>query len=155
MERFLMSQPSFLRTNQARSCGQTMLEALLTILLIGLVSLAIIGFQNNLNYAGNITQQQNEALLLATKQIETLRNFQVINNTAGYTAYQNINNGTLTVNGLNTNYTIDWTVTTQTNPNYKTITVTVNWLDQTQQTQSIMLVTHIGAIDPAYSAAII
>jgi len=135
--------------------GQGLIEMLLIFLFIGISVVAILRFQNYLAYSTNLTQQQSDANLIAASQIETLRNYSVLNTTSGYTAYQGIANGTSSTTVGNTTYSVSWTVTTFTNPNYKVIDVTVTWTDRYGASQSINLATRIGSIDPSASARFI
>lgn len=135
--------------------GQTLIEALITVLFIAIGVIALVRFQNYLAYDNSITQQRADATILAMSRIETLKEFQVLNTTVGYTAYQDITSGSSTVSGVNTTYTVNWVVTSYTNPTYKTIDVTVSWIDRYGNTQSIRLVSDVAGIEPSTSAAII
>lgn len=137
-----------------RCKGQGLIETLIALLFIAVSVIALIRFQNYLAYSNNITQQQADATILASKQIETLRDFQVLNNTNGYTSYQSIASGTGSFTGINTTYTITWTVTPYTNPTYKMIDVVITWTDRYNNSQSVELITHVAGIDPSYSSAI-
>lgn len=134
--------------------GQTLVEVLVTIVFIAVAVIALVRFQNYLAYDNLLTQQKNAASLLATQEIEVLKNFQVLNNTAGYTSYQSIASGTSSATVGNTTYTITRTVTSYTNPTYKNINVTVSWTDRNSIAQSIQLSTDIAGIDPGTSGSI-
>lgn len=134
--------------------GQTLIEALVTILVIALGVIALIRFQSYLAYDNSLAQQKAEATFLALQKIEVLRDFQVLTNTAGYTSYQSIASGTGTSTGVNTTYNLSWTVTTNNNPDYKKIDVTVSWTDRYNNSQSVELVTDVAGIDPANSSAV-
>lgn len=135
--------------------GQTFVEALATLLFVSIAVIALIRFQNYLAYDNSFAQQKAEALILATKQIETLRNFQVLNNITGYTSYQSIASGSATSTEKTTIYTINTIVSTFTNPTYKNVTVTVSWTDRNNQSQSVQVITMIAAIDPASTTSVI
>ena len=128
--------------------------ALVTVLIIAFVIVALINFQGYLTYSDNFAQQQAEATIIAVNQLETLRNFQTLNNTTGYNSYANITSGNANINGVNTTYNASWEVISNTNPTYKTINMTVGWLDMNNTTQSITLATDIAGIEPANSAII-
>lgn len=134
--------------------GQTLIEVLITLLLISVSVIALIRFQNYLAYDNSFAQQKSEATLLVLKQIEILKEFQVLNNTAGYNSYDSITSGTQTIAGKNASYTVAWTVSSFTNPTYKNIDVTATWTDRINNSQSIRLITNIAGIDPANSSAI-
>lgn len=134
--------------------GQTLIEVLITVLFISVAVIALVRFQNYLGYDSLLTQQRNDAVLLATQKIESLRNFQVLNNTNGYTSYQSIASGSTTSSVGNTSYTITWTVTSYTNPTYKNVNVVVSWTDRNSTAQSIQLSTNIAGLDPGTSGAV-
>lgn len=137
-----------------RSQGQTLVETLITVLFIGLGVLALIRFQNYLNYDSSLAQQRSTAARLAESQLETIKDFHVLNNTTGYTSYQSITTGSSTVTGTTATYTVSWTVTPFTNPTYKNVDINVTWTDRNGSNQSVRLVTNIAGVDPGNSAAI-
>ncbi len=134
--------------------GQTLIEVLVTMVFISVSVIALIRFQNYLAYDNSVAQQKGEAVVLAQSRIEMLSDFQVLNTTAGYTAYSGITSGSTTVAGSTATYTVAWTVTAYTNPTYKQIDVTVSWTDRYNTAQSIRLVSNVAGIEPANSAAI-
>lgn len=134
--------------------GQTLIEALVTILFIGICIIALVRFQNYIAYDNSLAQQKSEATFIAQNQIETLRDYQVINNTSGYTSYQSIATGSANVTRNNTTYAVAWTVTTFTNPNYKTVDLTVTWTDRYNVSQSVRMISNIAEVDPSTSSTI-
>lgn len=134
--------------------GQTLVEVLVTVLFIAAGVIALIRFQNYLSYDSSLSQQKADAAMLATKQLETLKDFQVLNTTSGYTAYQGIASGSSSTTIGNTTYTLTWTSTSYTNPTYKNIRITVAWTDRYSASQSIQLVTNIAGIEPTNSASV-
>lgn len=137
-----------------KQLGQSLIEVMLTVLVVCVGVIALIRFQNYLAYDNTSSQQRSDAMLIAVKQIEILRDFQVVNNTTGYTSYQGIASGSSSVTGTNTAYTVNWTVTTFTDPDYKTINVTVSWTDRYNVSQSATLVSNVAGIDPSSSSTI-
>jgi|GEM_PF-1895713 Tfp pilus assembly protein PilV len=136
-----------------RQQGQGLIESLVIVLLVAIGVVAILNFQHYLSYSTNTTQQQSDAITLANSQIETLSDFQVLKNTSGYTSYEGIVSGSRNATVGNTTFTINWTVTTNTNPNYKTVNVTVSWTDRYSGAQSINLVSDIAGVDPGMPAS--
>lgn len=134
--------------------GQTLIEALVTILFISISVIALIRFQNYLSYDNSLSQQKADAITLAQSTIENLRDFHVLNNTSGYTSYQSIASGTSSSTGTTATYTITWTVTASTNPTHKEIDVTVSWTDRRGTAQSVRLISDVAGIEPANSAAV-
>ncbi len=134
--------------------GQGLIETLVVMLIVSISVVAIFQFINYLNYSGSLTRQQSDANLVAIQQIETLRNFSVLNTTAGYVAYQGIASGSasaVTISG--TSYTPSWTVTTTATPPYKVINMSVAWTDTRGANQSITLVTYVAGVDPGAAAS--
>lgn len=128
--------------------GQGLIEVVITFLIISGSVIALLRFQNSLAYSTSVTQQENTALILAMKQIETLRDFTTI------TDYQAIDSGSSVYTGTNATFTTTWTITPNTNPNYKTIDITVSWQDRYGSTKTMRLTTQVAGLDPMYSAAI-
>jgi Tfp pilus assembly protein PilV len=135
--------------------GAGLVETLLVVLFIAISITALAKFQHFLTANTHYTQQQNSALILAAKQIETLRDFAVLQTTAGYNAYQNIASGNSTTTLNETSYTITWTITSNTNPTYKIIDVTVAWTDRSNTSRSVQLTSRVAGLDPATSALVI
>jgi len=137
-----------------KSRGQTLVEALVTLLFIAVGVIALIRFQNYLAYDNSLSRQKADATAIAQSRMEVLRDYQVLNNTAGYTSYESISSGNTTVTGTTATYTVVWTVATNTNPDYKDVTVTVSWTDRNGVSQSVVLNSRIAGIEPANSAAV-
>jgi type IV pilus assembly protein PilV len=140
---------------RAVSKGFTLIETLITLALISFGVIGIIRLQNYLAYDTSVFQQKNEALVLAVKQIETLRDFPVIKTTSGYTySYQTIASSVVSVSGKTATFTVTTTVTSFLNPTYKNIDVTVSWSDRYNASQSVRMVSIVASVDPSYSAVI-
>lgn len=142
------------RNLSIKQIGMGLVETLMILLLVSIGIVALMSFQHTLSYNSNTSQQQFDATLLANKQLESLRDFTVLNTTAGYTAYADVATGNSTATVGNTAYTITWTITTNTTPAYKTADVSVSWTNRLGASQSIRLISQIGGIDPSASAAI-
>jgi len=136
----------------AKLRGQGLIEALVTLLILAAVSIALIRFQANLAYGNSVSQQMANASNLAVKQIENLRDYTAL---TGTPSYQSIVSGSSTTTLTDTLYTITWTVTSFTNPTYKTLDVTVSWTDRNSVARSVRLVTRVAAVDPSTSGLII
>lgn len=143
-----------LTTKLNKQKGQGLIETLIAAVIIISCVVALIRFQSRLAYHDSYTQQQSHATILALSKIESLRDFNVLNNQSPYTSYQGIASGTSTYTGTATTYTLTWTVTTVASPSYKTIDVTVSWTDRYGATQSVRLITNVAGIEPAYSATV-
>lgn len=141
-------------SSNLRNRGQTLVEVLAALVIIVISVIALIRFQNYLAYDNSLSLQRSDAMLIAQSKMESLRDFDVLNPTPGYTDYQAISSGSSTSAGTTTSYTLTWTVTTNTAPDYKTITVTVSWTDRRNTNQSVVLVSHVAGIQPSNSAGI-
>lgn len=137
-----------------KQTGVGLIETLLIVLFVSVSIIALVNFQHYLSFSSNQAQQQFDATIIANQQLETLRDFQVLNTTAGYKAYADIASGSSTKTVGNTLFNLAWTVTTNTNPNYKTIDITVSWTDRFSTSRSVRLVTQVAGIDPASAATI-
>lgn len=135
--------------------GQGLIETLIVVLFISVSIVAFMSFQRYLSANTSFSQQQSTAALITMNQIETLRDYQAFNTTAGLNAYQDINSGTSNITSGNTSYTLTWTVTAFTNPTYKKIDVVTTWTDRNGVNRSLRLITNVAGIEPALEAAII
>lgn len=140
--------------NKSEVSGLTLIETLLTIVFISMTVISLIRFQNYLSYDSSLAQQTADAVNLAESRIETLRDFQVLNATSGYTDYNAMSSGSSVTTGATCTYTTTWTVTSTTNPTYKTIDVTVSWTDRRGTAQSVRLISRAAGIQPANSATV-
>lgn len=131
--------------------GQGLVEILMTLLIVAGSVLALLRLHSYLLYSNNLTYQQATAFQLAKSEIESLRDYSAL---TGTNSYANIASGSSTVTGVSATYSMVWTVTSYTNPNYKTIDVTVSWTDRFGTSQSIRLISNIAQTDPNYSASI-
>jgi Tfp pilus assembly protein PilV len=131
------------------SSGQGLIETLIIILFVGVSVVAMITFQHKLNYSTSFARQQNDAAIATLNEIETLRDYSVLNTTAGYVAYSNIASGAAATTINNTTYTSTWTITTVASPAYKTIDVTTTWNDYYGASQSIRIITNVAGTDPS------
>lgn len=131
--------------------GQGLVEVLMTLLIIVGSVLALLKFQNYLAYTNDYAYQQAVATQLAVSKIESLRDYSQL---SGSNSYANIASGTSSYTGPSATYTLTWTVTSYTNPTYKTIDVVVSWTDRYGNAQSKELTTNVAQLDPSYSATI-
>lgn len=135
--------------------GYSLVEVLITVLVVSIGIIGLIRFQTYLGYDDSLSQQRATAVTLATSQIETLSDYQVLTAQTGYVDYASIASGSSTTTSGGASYTITWTVTPSTTPLYKQIDVVVSWTDRNGTAQSIRMVTYIAGTDPSYSAVII
>jgi len=127
--------------------GAGLIDTLIAFLILAIGIIALVKFQNSLVYSDDLSQQTSDAIILAIKQIETLRD-------TAQTQYSTLSSSSSTFTGVNTTYTITWTITAFTSPTYKTINVVVSWTDRFGNAQQIQQVTMVASLDPTASAAI-
>lgn len=132
----------------------SLVEVLVALLVLAVGIAAIIRFQGGALENRGFLTQHHEALQLAEDKLDQLRQYEVVNTVAGKTAYADIASGSTTTTKASTTYTLAWSVTESTNPDYKTVQVTVSWTDRRNTPRSIVLATIIGKIDPANSQTI-
>lgn len=137
-----------------KQAGMGLIETLLILLFVSIGIVALVNYQHYLSYSADNAQQQFDATILANKQLETMRDFQVMSTTVGYSAYADIASGTSNVTLGNTAYAVAWTVTTNTSPAYKTINVTVTWTNRFSNSQSVQLSSRVAGVDPAAAVSI-
>lgn len=142
---------------QKKIRGYYLLEVLIAFLIIGVGILALLHLHSVVSTNITLNKQRIEAATLAQDKIEEFRNYQKLLTTSGYTAYQDITSSTSaqTVTGTSATYNQSWTVTTNTNPDYKIVTVTVSWTSQLNTAESVRLSTIIGENDPAASGRLL
>jgi Tfp pilus assembly protein PilV len=137
-----------------KQSGVGLLELMIALVVFTMGVTAVFKFQSRYFYYYDIAKQRSEALVIAKNKIEALRTFEVLATTAGKVAYADIVSGTASTAGNNATYTSTWTVTTNVNPNYKSVNNVVSWTDRRNTTQSVTLSSIIGGIDPATSGLI-
>ena len=134
--------------------GEGLIESLICMLLIFGSIVALMSFQANIAYNDDVSAQTTDAVMLAVNELETLRDFQVLNTTPGYSAYSSIASGSSSSVGMNATFTLVWTVTPTATPNYKNINVAVSWTDRRSVAHTITMSTDVAGIDPSYSSSV-
>jgi Tfp pilus assembly protein PilV len=134
--------------------GEGLIETLICMLLIFGTIVSLMSFQATLAYNDDVSTQTSDAIILAVNELEKLRDFQVLNPLSGYTAYTSILTGSSTTVGMNTSFTMNWTVTSNTNPTYKNINVVVTWRDRRNVAHTITMSTNVAGIDPSTSSSV-
>ena len=134
--------------------GVSLVEVLIALLVLMLGIAAIVRFQGGALESRGLISQNHEAIQIAEDRLEQLRDYEVLDTTSGKTAYQDIVSGNTTVTKASATYTVTWTVSELSNPDHKTVTVTVSWTDRKNTARSIVLSSIIGKIDPANAGAV-
>lgn len=150
------------RILHTNSDGFSLIEVLvsLVILSVGLIGMA--KFQATVLKSGSDSQARSEAITIAQSKLEEFKSFETLD------AYNNIqSSGDLiaeaesvgdtlefSVAGTNANYTVDWSITENNNPNYLEVTVTVAWNDSIGSAQQVSIDSIIGESNPNYTGLI-
>jgi type IV pilus modification protein PilV len=138
----------------AKKQGITLIELLITLMVLTIGIAALIKFQGSYFYYYDVSKQRAEALVIAKKKMESLRAYEVIPTTASKVAYNDIVSGSSSSTGSNASYTTTWTVTTNTDPDYKTVNMVVSWTDRRGVSQNATLTSIISKTDPATNGLI-
>lgn len=145
-----------MKHNTAKVRGFTLIEILVSLIILSGGLLAVAKFQVFVLQSGTDGKQRTEAVLLGQQKLELLRSFVQIAACSACTNYSaNIANGNDTVTGRNAVFTRAWTVTTSTNPAYKTVEMKVTWADMHGTTQTVVLNSRITNADPASSGNLV
>jgi len=134
--------------------GVSLLEVMIALVVLAIGSVSLVKFHSDLIRHSTTAQQQAVASLLAQKKIETFRHYELIEKKKGANTYEDIASGDSKTKTSNTTYTLKWEVNEKQDPRYKSVDITVSWLDMTGKNQSVNLSSIIGAIDPAQSGHI-
>ncbi|MCH9770229.1 MAG: prepilin-type N-terminal cleavage/methylation domain-containing protein [Gammaproteobacteria bacterium] len=137
-----------------RKYGMTLMEVLIALFIIAIGVAVLVSFHGELLQGAGISHQQSIAITLAEKKISELQHFTVLDTTVGATAYEDLTAGTTNTTVNHTTYTVTWAVTENTAPDYKTIKVTVSWTDPKNVSQSVVLESIVGKVDPDLSGQI-
>ena len=136
--------------------GVSMVEALVALAVMSFGMLALVGVQATMRLNSDVAKQRGEATRIATEEIERLRGFRTIAveaNELAYASYDSMATGTPAYDAAggigNTTYTLTRTVITDAGSRHKSIAVRVNWIDRSNQAQSVTLETAISSTDPA------
>ena len=144
-----------------RESGFTLVEALIALLVMAFGMLAVAGFQATLSGNSDLAKQRSEAVRLAQLKIEDLRSFAYVTATTGQADYTdavtNTTGETISASSTyftNTEFTRKWWVTSNGSTTavatdlQKWIKVEVSWLDRTNTSQSVTLVSVMSRSDP-------
>jgi len=129
-------------TRVGHQTGFSLLEMLITIIVLASGLLAIGSMYGAILNANTLSKQRSEAVVLAEKKLEELRG----------QSYASLVSATDTVtaassSGSSANYQRSWSVVTASGGlAYKDVGVTVTWTDNKNQSQNIVLSTRISNV---------
>ena len=119
-----------------------MLEALISISIVSIGSLALINLQSRILKSNGNAYQNSEAMRVAKTKLEELRNYSTL------ASYDTISSGSDNYIGISTGYARSWAVTKITAPNYATIALNITWARRDNTTGTINLSSRIARLDP-------
>jgi Tfp pilus assembly protein PilV len=131
-----------------RQRGITLVEALVGFLVLSMGVLGAARLQSWLRLNGDIARQRTEAVGLAQRDMEQVREF------ANAAAFDGIGKRQATSSDTPTTYTLTRTVTPASDASLKRNQVVVSWLDRSGTTQVIQLQSNLSSTAPIYSAAL-
>ena len=120
--------------------GFVLVETLISLAIISVGSLGLINLQGKLIKSRSLANQNNQALVIAIDKIEQLRNYST---KSKYNEIISINDSVQKESAL---YYRKLIVTTNTNPNYKVVNVSVSWMKQDGNFKTINLQSNIAEL---------
>ena len=151
-------------SNKAASTGFSLIEILVTLVVLGVGLIALARFQVTMMQGGTLARERTEAVTLAQEKMEQLRSYRSTKTLANEFDYGDIISSTNTtketVSGINAIYTRVWSVTTSVANaayQYKDVTVTVTWPSKAgadANDSKVVLTSVISNTDPRYTAEI-
>lgn len=132
------------RSTQA---GVSLIEALVSLLVMAVGILGIAAVQSTLRSNGDLSRQQAEATRIAQQAAEFARNFSSIGGVGD--SFETIASATLVaVAGVNASFSRQVTVTDSADGLYKRFNIVVGWTDRNGRAQSVTLNTNIARVPP-------
>lgn len=138
--------------------GISLIEALVAMAVMAFGMLGVVGMQATLRGNADLSKQRTEAMRIAQERMEDLRNFSVLDTTAGAKAFADkATFAATTVTGYTTNttYTVSGSVTPAGAANDKTLAIDVTWADRSGTTQNVRLVSAMAHIAPELAASLV
>lgn len=129
--------------------GFTIIEVLITLLIMSGGLLALASFQGVIFGANAVSIERSEATMLAEQKIDEFRAYRDLS------AYASIVTGSDSVTSGSAVYTRSWVVTGYVSPARKQIALNVSWTDSSNDLQSVKLDTVIASNDPKLTGALI
>ena len=136
-----------------RQRGITLIEAMITFLVLSIGMLAIVRVQTHLRLNADTARQRSEAVRLAQEDIESLRAFAVLAATPGLRSFDAIASESRTVE-MSTVYRIDRRIDAPRALQARGLRVTVTWVDRSGNVQQVALPSVIAGVAPSYSGAL-
>lgn len=143
----------------ARAAGFSIVEALITLLILSVGLVALAKFSVSITREGGHAASRTQATILADQKLEEFRNYRDLATFDSYTSGSDVvgptGSGTsIEMNNINQAYQRNWTVTD--NGNYQNIDVQVSWPNNEGayfiNENTVTLQTNIARVNPATPA---
>jgi type IV pilus modification protein PilV len=135
--------------------GVSLIEALVALVVIAVGMLSLAQVQVQLRANADFSRQRAEAVRLAQEDMEHWRAFSAMATAAGSVAYADIASqasAALVTANANTPFSLRRDVVSHSDPEYKTMKVTVTWPDRAGATQTVSIESLISRTNPALAA---
>jgi Tfp pilus assembly protein PilV len=141
---------------RSHQSGFTLLEALISLLVMAFGMLALASMQFSLSRNSDLAKQRTEAVRLAEERIERMRSFVgistgTINWNALPASVETLTSASAATLGTNTTFTVTPTVGGATADPMRPISVAVTWVDRTNVTNTVTVSSVISKSDPSDS----
>lgn len=146
-----------LRINRKPQRGVSLVEALVSMAIMGFGMLAIVGVQGTLRFNGDVSKQRSEATRLAEQELERLRSFsQVASGAEDETEFEALESATAThsPSGANATFTLTRTILPAPDGSSRMVHVVVDWFDRTGQRREVSMHDMLARVDPVLSGLV-
>lgn len=118
---------------KAKHKGSVILEALIAAIIFAVAIFSLVAFQSTLLENRGVLSQQSNAMELAQAKMDLFRSYTSTGSSITPIGYADIVSGASTTSDVSGNYTLTWTVTTNSPatdfPTRKNVRVLVSWTD--------------------------
>ena len=149
-------------TQYKKSAGFSLIEVLVAVVILSVGLIGTAKLQTAVIKSGSDSQARSEAITIAQSKLEEFKSFETL------AAYSNIESSAaliaaaedegevldFSVAGTSATYSVDWSITENTAPDYLAVTVTIAWNDSMGSPQQVSLDSIIGKSNPSYTGLI-
>lgn len=155
-----------MRNEIRQSRGLTLIEALITLLVVAFGLLGFATLQSRMRVHSDLSKQRSEAVRLAQENMENLRAFGTLAVDASVANNFAYNTGVVdgasaktvlaasVTTSTNTTYTLNQTVASSSQAGMKELTLNVSWVDRDNSTQQVTLKSFVAGVEPRLAAAL-
>jgi Tfp pilus assembly protein PilV len=128
--------------------GGVIIEILVASVIFATAMLALVEFQTNLLGSRVLVNQETEALSYTQDKMQYFRNYTALTNATTGIAYSDITNNSTTISASTATYNMTWSVTNNTSPTNKAVTISTQWTDPSGVSHTVSITSIIASIDP-------